>query len=110
MWIDSAHSASLPSRRQFLGCCAVAAGGAAALLPRLSLAAALREGHPLAPRPSHFPARARQLIFIFLTGGVSHLDTFDPKPKLRECHGQPIPAFGLRPDDGRRLPLLGSKF
>ena len=32
---------------------------------------------PLAPRPSHFPARAKRIIFIFSNGGVSHMDTFD---------------------------------
>jgi len=50
------------------------------------------------------------LVFVFLTGGFSHVDTFDPKPKLAAMHGQPIPAFGLRPDEARPLPLLGSKF
>ncbi len=62
------------------------------------------------PRLSHFPPKATQLICVFLTGGVSHVDTFDPKPALREKHGQPIPAFGLRADEARSLPLLGSKF
>lgn len=99
------------SRRRFLGCSACGAAAlTVGLYPRLSLAAQLNDGHPLAPRPSHFPARAKQLIVVFLTGGMSHLDTFDPKPKLRELHGQPIPAFGLRPDEARPLPLLGSPF
>lgn len=84
--------------------------GAAGLYPKLSLAAALGGGHPLAPKPGHFPARAKQLIFVFLTGGFSHLDTFDPKPELNTQHGKPIPAFGLRPDESKALPLLGSKF
>src|SRR6266852_2166651 len=99
------------SRRRFLQCCGqAAAAGAVGLFPRLSLAAALGDGHPLAPKPSHFPSKAKQLVFIFLTGGFSHLDTFDPKPRLKEMHGKPIPAFGLRPDEARPLPLLGSKF
>ena len=37
-------------------------------------------GGPLAPRPGHFPAKAKRVIFVFATGGVSHIDTFDPKP------------------------------
>ncbi|MFM8218381.1 MAG: DUF1501 domain-containing protein, partial [Planctomycetaceae bacterium] len=37
---------------------------------------------PLAPRAPHFPATARQVIFLFMHGGVSHVDTFDPKPAL----------------------------
>ena len=75
--------------------------------PRLSLAATLGEAQVLAPKPTHFPPKAKQLVFIFLTGGVSHLDTFDPKPKLQAMHGKPIPAFGLRPDESKPLPLLG---
>src|SRR5690349_4178943 len=45
---------------------------------------------PLAPRPGHFPARAQRVIFIFSTGGVSHVDTFDHKPKLFADHGKSI--------------------
>src|SRR5438128_12682998 len=40
-------------------------------------------GDPLAPRPPHFPAKAKSVIFLFMTGGPSHLETFDPKPLLR---------------------------
>ena len=99
------------SRRGFLKCSACGfAAGAFSLYPRLSLAAALQDGHPLAPRPTHLPPRAKQMIFIFLTGGFSHLDTFDPKPKLQASHGQPIRAFGLRPDEAKPLPLLASPF
>src|SRR5688572_13380207 len=41
---------------------------------------ALGGAGPLAPRPPHHPARAKRVIFIYATGGVSHIDTFDPKP------------------------------
>ena len=37
---------------------------------------------PLAPKPTHFPAKAKNVIFLFMTGGVSHVDSFDPKPRL----------------------------
>jgi hypothetical protein len=47
--------------------------------------------NPLAPRQSHFPARAKQVIFLFMHGGVSHVDSFDYKPKLAEMNGQPLP-------------------
>lgn len=40
---------------------------------------------------THFPAKAKRCIFIFLAGGTSHIDLFDPKPKLNELHGQPVP-------------------
>src|SRR5262249_26134560 len=67
---------------------------------------------PLAPRPPHFPnPKARAVIFLFMAGGPSHLETFDPKPLLNRLHGQPRPAeFGraryqfIRPD----ARLLGS--
>ena len=43
---------------------------------------------PLAPRPSHFPAKAKRVIFIFSNGGVSHMDTFDHKPELFQADGK----------------------
>jgi hypothetical protein len=45
---------------------------------------------PLEPRPPHFPPRARNVIFLFMDGGPSQVDTFDPKPRLDREHGQPI--------------------
>jgi hypothetical protein len=45
---------------------------------------------PLAPRAPHFPARARSVIFLFMSGGVSHVDTFDPKPRLFADHGRQV--------------------
>ncbi len=39
--------------------------------------------NPLAPRPSHYPAKARSVIFLYMDGGPSQMDTFDPKPRLR---------------------------
>src|SRR5690606_10545834 len=46
---------------------------------------------PFAPRPSHFPARARNVIFLYMDGGPSQVDTFDPKPRLDRDHGKPFP-------------------
>ncbi len=56
--------------------------GASALLP-----AAVQDllANPLAPKQPHFPAKAKRVIFLFMTGGVSHVDTFDPKPTLVEA-------------------------
>jgi hypothetical protein len=45
---------------------------------------------PLAPRAPHFPARAKRVIFLFMSGGVSHVDTFDPKPRLTADHGRQV--------------------
>ncbi len=50
---------------------------------------------PLAPKKPHHPAKAKRVIFLFMTGGPSHLDTFDPKPLLDRDHGKPFP--GKRP-------------
>ncbi len=47
---------------------------------------------PLAPRQPHFPAKAKRVIFVYLSGGVSHVDTFDPKPRLFADHGKEIKA------------------
>jgi Protein of unknown function (DUF1501) len=68
----------------------------------LALASLLRDEqvraapvNPLAPKPPHLPARARAVIFLFMAGGPSHLETFDPKPLLNKLNGQPRPAeFG----------------
>ncbi len=51
--------------------------------------------NPLAPRKPHFAARARRVIFLFMSGGPSHLETFDPKPDLQRLHGEKLPeSFG----------------
>lgn len=47
--------------------------------------------NPLAPRPGHFPARAKRIIFLFMSGGPSQVDTFDPKPLLDRDDGKPLP-------------------
>lgn len=47
--------------------------------------------HPWAPRQPHFQPRAKSVIFLYMDGGPAQMDTFDPKPKLREYHGQPFP-------------------
>lgn len=47
---------------------------------------------PLAPKPPHFPARAKRVIFLFMKGGPSHVDLFDPKPELDKYDGKPFPG------------------
>ena len=66
-----------------------------ALMPGLlqELAAAEEGGaDPLAPRQGHYPAKAKRVIFLFMTGGVSHVDTFDPKPRLKADVGKEVKA------------------
>lgn len=76
-----------PARRHFLR----SAVAASTLFPAIveSLAAEDRTD-PLAPKPPHFPAKAKRVIFLFMSGGVSHVDTFDPKPKLTADHGKQV--------------------
>src|SRR5918993_1375862 len=86
---------TLPSRRQMLH---RAAGGFGALALAGIWGDVARGGSavkdPLAPRAGHFPAAAKSVIFIFSMGGVSHVDTFDYKPKLYESHGKTFGATG----------------
>jgi hypothetical protein len=75
-----------------------AANGFGALAVQHLLAgssAASRRVNPLAPKPPHFPAKAKSVIFMFMVGGPSHIDTFDPKPLLKKFEGQQLPeSFG----------------
>ena len=63
---------------------------------------------PLAPQSSHFAARAKRVVFLFMHGGVSHVDSFDPKPKLTEMNGQPLPLAKPRFEFAPTGNLLGS--
>ena len=48
--------------------------------------------NPLSPRQPHHPPRARSIIFLYMHGGASHIDTFDYRPELARHHGQQLPA------------------
>ncbi len=86
-------------RRDFLRCCA-AGLASGSLLPRsLALAAQTNDASVLAPKPGHFPAKAKHLVVVFLSGGVSHVDTFDYKPNLKTDHGKIVPSVDLRGAD-----------
>src|SRR6266568_8980207 len=52
--------------------------------------------NPLAAKAPQFPARAKHVIFLFLNGGLSQVDTFDPKPMLAKYHGQPYPGGNFK--------------
>src|SRR5262245_29478143 len=77
------------SRRRMLAGCANGFG-LLALADLLAQDAAAASG-PLAVRQPHFVPRAKRVIFLFMSGGPSHVDLFDPKPKLAEMNGQPLP-------------------
>ena len=61
-----------------------------------SLLATESSTSPLAPKVPHFPAKAKHVIYLFLNGGVSQVDTWDPKPMLTKYHGKPIPTGNLQ--------------
>src|SRR6478609_536509 len=71
--------------------------GGSLLLPGVvaqALAADGQAADPLAPKKPHFEPKAKRVIFLFSTGGVSHLETFDPKPKLFQADGKTLGAGG----------------
>ena len=53
-----------------------------------------KQNGPLAPKDGHFPAKAKNCIFLMMEGGPSHIDTFDPKPKLKQLHLQEFQRSG----------------
>src|SRR5258708_39849597 len=83
-----------PNRRDVLR--GVAHGfGAIAMQSMLAKAGLAKALNPLAAKPQHFPAKAKSVIFLFMVGAPSHIDTFDPKPQLKEFEGQKLPdSFG----------------
>lgn len=64
--------------------------------------------HPLAAKKPYFPARAKRVIFLFMKGGPSHVDTFDPKPLLDRDHGKPLPFALPRVTFAKTTTLLKS--
>jgi Protein of unknown function (DUF1501) len=98
------------TRRDFLKSTLPAAALGAAFSHPLAQVAQARGASLLAPLPTHHQPKAKNLIILFLTGGFSHVDTFDYKPMLAKYHGKPVPAFGLRPDERHEQPLLASPF
>ena len=103
------HHEFVTNRRDFL-CRAGAGFGALALTNLLQgslLGAAIQEEarslkQPLLPRRPHFAAKAKSVIFLFMEGGPSQMDLFDPKPMLNELAGKPIP-----PSFGRVITAMG---
>src|SRR6266849_3838816 len=94
-----AHFSSVTSRREFLS---RAGGGFGAialayLLAEDGVLAAQTSAAPDVVRGPHHPPRARSVIWLFMEGGPSHLDLFDPKPTLQTLAGQPLPASFGRP-------------
>jgi hypothetical protein len=87
------HHWEVSNRREFF----TSAGSG---LAGIALASLLKQDNllgadPLAAKPPHVAPKAKSIIWLFMEGGPSHIDLFDPKPKLKELAGQPLPAsFG----------------
>jgi hypothetical protein len=94
------------TRRHFLRDCGIGVGTMAlgSLLERDGYAD-VPVVNPTAPKPPHFAAKADRVIFLFMAGGPSQLELFDPKPELNRYHGQPIPQSFL---EGRRFAFMDS--
>ena len=88
---------SVPNRRDFLKRSGGGFGllGLSYLLQSELASGAIAPTNPLAARQGHFPATAKRCIFLYMTGGPSQMDMFDPKPELDKLDGQPLPpSFG----------------
>jgi hypothetical protein len=109
------------NRRELLGRCGMGFGliGLTGILAddrSLSLGSAVRAGAPpsrplgpMEPKSPHFPAKAKQVVHLFMNGGPSHVDTFDPKPLLNRYHGKALPGPTLR-TERKTSAALGSPF
>jgi hypothetical protein len=107
------HFPTHANRRQFLLQAGGGIGGIALahlMSSRANGATAATAGSPLAPKPTHFPGKAKRVIYLFMHGGPSHMDLWDPKPDLEKYSGQPLPeSFGsvMTRRDVAKNPLLG---
>jgi hypothetical protein len=109
------------NRRELLGRCGMGFGliGLAGIMADDNLVGRTSEASaasptvqplgPLASRSPHFAAKAKQVVHLFMNGGPSHIDTFDPKPMLTKYHGKALPGPSLR-TERKTGAALGSPF
>jgi hypothetical protein len=109
----TAHPLLHLTRRHLFSRCAMGLGSMA--LANLMGTPGLQMRNPLEPKRTHFPAKAKNIIFLFMAGGPSQLDMFDHKPLLTKLNGKPIPesyTAGKRfafMDSSHRADLLGTR-
>src|SRR5919198_1297528 len=83
------------SRRQLLCRCGMGMG-ALALSSLMAQAGLMSPINPLTSKSPQFPGKAKRVIHLFMNGGPSQVDTFDPKPSLDKYAGKPLPTQNLR--------------
>src|SRR5213594_4545833 len=84
----------LETRRHFFSRCGIGVGRialASLLSENLLRSATSKDVNPLAPKPPHFSAKVKNVIYLFMAGAPSQLDLFDYKPALQKYDGQPAP-------------------
>jgi hypothetical protein len=84
--------------------------GAVGLAGLLAEEAMADSANPLAPKPPQFAPKAKRVIFLFMNGGPSHVDTFDPKPELTKHNGESPPASLVKGGKQSTRKLMGSPF
>ena len=98
------HHWPVRSRREFFNQAGSGlAGLALASMMGQEANAAAKPFDPMLPKVPHFKPKAKSVIWLFMEGGPSHIDLFDPKPKLNELHGQPLP-----PSFGKPITAMGT--
>ena len=100
--LDSAFTLAR-TRRHFFRDCAVGVGSVALASMLARDAEAGSDPNPLAPKKPHFEPKAKRVIYLFMAGGPSHLDLFDPKPELNKLNGKPVPKSFI---EGKRFAFL----
>src|SRR3954470_11737482 len=91
---DYMHPLLHQTRRQFLGTGSLGLGAAA--LATFAGDANASQENPLAPKKTHFPAKAKRVIYLHMSGSPPHLDLFDYKPELVKRTGEPVPESFLK--------------
>jgi hypothetical protein len=97
----------LETRRHFFGRCSIGLAqlALAQLLSDGKLLAAGTTANPMAPKPTHFPAKVKSVIYLFMAGAPSQFELFDYKPKLQQYDGQPVPPSLI---EGKRFAFMDS--
>ncbi|MDB6138328.1 MAG: hypothetical protein JWO94_1400 [Verrucomicrobiaceae bacterium] len=105
--IDAMNDLLFKTRRHFFSQCSMGIGGLAlsSLMAEGKLGAAPATQNPLAPKQPHLPAKAKNVIFLFMAGGPSQLELLDYKPKLQELNGKPIPQSYV---EGKRFAFMNT--